>query len=325
MDPQVGLIPIGQDPSSRLFEFAHPQTGEVPVRNQDSGQLKINDDTGLVFVLLPGGCCRIGSMHPDKEQPVGTPHVDPSCIPREESPPREVDLGPFFLSKYEMTQGQWIRIKGRNPSCHMPGWAKGMKAAVGESKPFTLRNPVEMVNWLDAHEILNRLDLVLPTEAQWEYAYRGDTTTVYYTGDDPNSLEGYENMADEAYGLVGLHSNVNIQDIMPWNDGYYFHAPVGSFKANPFGLHDMAGNVSEWCRDRLWTSRQIDGTFAPGNGLRTIEKIEGVNYNIEIPGHTMRGGNFLYPSWWARASRHYMGRPTWCDRIMGVRPARSIQ
>jgi formylglycine-generating enzyme required for sulfatase activity len=198
-----------------------------------------------------------------------------------------------------------------------------MKDAVGDSKPFTLRNPVEMVSCDDCERLLKKMELVLPTEAQWEYAYRGGTTTVYYSGDDPNTLAGFENIADEAYRLVPYFRG--LEDTMPWNDGYYFHAPVGSFKSNPFGLHDMAGNVMEWCRDTLCSTRQIDGTFEPGDGLRIIKIPEGINSIYDTPGRAMRGGQYLRIAKWSRASFRCAGFAVWRDRVIGLRPAKKVQ
>ncbi len=73
IEPQVGLIPIGRDPHSRLFEFAHPQTGEIPVREPRTGRLQLTEQTGLVFVLIPGGAFNMGAEPPNESKPQGTP------------------------------------------------------------------------------------------------------------------------------------------------------------------------------------------------------------------------------------------------------------
>ena len=112
--PQMGLVPIGRDRQSSLWEFAHIQTGTMPTRDED-GELVLGEESGIVFVLIPGGTFRMGAVRPDEEHPEGSPNVDPHAL-EHEGPVQEVTLAPFFLSKFEMTQGQWHRNTGENPS-----------------------------------------------------------------------------------------------------------------------------------------------------------------------------------------------------------------
>ncbi len=115
LSPQVGLLPIGEDPQSRLWEFADFQAGSVPERGLD-GRLKLTAEMGLVFVLIPAGSFWMGAQRTD---PSGR-NFDPAAL-REESPVHEVLLSAYFLSKYEMTQGQWIKVvaqRNGNPGAH---------------------------------------------------------------------------------------------------------------------------------------------------------------------------------------------------------------
>jgi hypothetical protein len=101
LQPRVGLVPLGPDPSTGLWEFGDLVTGLPPERDAD-GRLMITEDTGLVFVLIPAGAFQMGTGAMD-------------------APRHDVTLtAPYFISKYEMTQGQWLRLTGVNPSRYRP-------------------------------------------------------------------------------------------------------------------------------------------------------------------------------------------------------------
>ena len=118
--------------------------------------------------------------------------MDPDCHAIYESPVRPVKLDPFFLSKYEMTQAQWLRFTGKNPSFYKPG-------KMYAHAEITSCHPVEQVSWEDCVQVLFRLNLRLPSEAEWEYATRAGTTTVWWTGDDKESIKGAANLCDLSY------------------------------------------------------------------------------------------------------------------------------
>ena len=158
------------------------------------------------------------------------------------SPVREVQLDAFFLSKYEITQAQWWRFTGANPSQYLPRFRFG-------DKQHSLLHPVERVTWNMCHKVLSQLSLVLPTEAQWEYAARAGTDTAWWTGESNETLMGAANVADQ-FGRRHYLGGVNWA-VEEWDDGYAMTAPVGNYKANAFGLHDVHGNVLEWCRDHF--------------------------------------------------------------------------
>jgi tRNA A-37 threonylcarbamoyl transferase component Bud32 len=115
ISPQLGLLPVGRSPVTGLWEFADVQTGNLPAWGAD-GAAAVAEDTALVFVLLPGGTFDMGAQQRDPARP----NFDPDAEP-DELPVHEVALAPFFLSKYEMTQGQWQRFAGSNPSLEGPG------------------------------------------------------------------------------------------------------------------------------------------------------------------------------------------------------------
>ena len=133
-------------------------------------------------------------------------------------------------------------FEGRLPkwSWMDPGW------------PQTEDHPVVNVTWRDAVAMAAWLSQVegvtyrLPTEAEWEYACKAGSTTRYSTGDEPSSLQGHANLFDQASAVHWPHWQMHA---LPWRDGFAFTAPVGQFKANSWGLHDMHGNVWEWTAD----------------------------------------------------------------------------
>lgn len=238
IEPQLGLVPLGRDPESGLWEFAHLQTGEVPARGKD-GKLIVTAKTGLVFVLIPGNRFRMGAVPPSGQRPADSPNTDPDAEPAE-GPVHFVTVAPFFFSKYEMTQAQWLRFTGGNPSFGKAGDEFG-------SRKLTLLHPIENVSCNMCEVVLSRLDLMLPTEAQWEYAARGGTTTIWWTGNSRESLREAANLADMTYKEEADHEELKHEEWL--NDGFAPHAPVDSFRPNPFGLHNVTGNVWEWCRD----------------------------------------------------------------------------
>jgi formylglycine-generating enzyme required for sulfatase activity len=258
----------------------------------------------MVLVLLPGGSFSMGAV---PELPAGArgkaPNVDAQAA-ADERPIQQVDLGPFFLSKFEMTQGQWLRFTGRNPSYWVPGKAPG-------GRPITLLHPVEQVSWEDCRKTLRRLGLVLPTEAQWEYACRAGTTTPWFTGDRPRSLAGFANLADE--GSRRFFS-LEVRYEKGLRDGHVGHAPVGVFKPNRFGLHDTHGNVWEWCRDGY--APYAEHAPMPGDGYRNVPA---ARYRV------YRGGGFYDSSYLLRSSVRGHDTPAYRDLNLGVRPARRIE
>jgi formylglycine-generating enzyme required for sulfatase activity len=302
--PQIGLLAIGADPVSELWEFVHLQTTELGVdpipKRADDGRLLITESTGLIFVLIPQASFWMGAR---KQDQLG--HNYDRQADRDESPPHEVTLSAYFLSKYEMTQGQWLRIAGRNPSNFDPS-----KMFFGHQ--HDLRHPVEQVSWLDCRALLGQLALELPTEAQWERGCRGGTDTPWWTGPERESLRGRVNLADQA----AKRAERDWDDIKDWpdlDDGWVAHAPVGSLPANTFGLHEVHGNVWEWCLDGY------DGGF-----YATSPVLDPVAPWDSASARVIRGGSMFNAASYARSANRINRAPESYYSDLGLRPTRSI-
>ncbi len=286
--PQRGLIPLGADPDSGLFEFAHLASGAPPERGPD-GRLTITADSGLVLVLLPGGAFRRVRGRTQ------------AGLPRE----RLVDLSPYFLAKHELTQGQWRRATGTNPSTYVAG-------AVWFGQPaVTELHPVEQVSWHEALTVLRHMALTLPSEMQWEYAARAGTDWPWWTGDAAESLAGAANLADRSCQAWAGPRGWPSADWV--DDGWVTHAPVGSYRANPFGLHDMLGNLFEWVLDPCGPGQH---GWRPGDGLR-----DDGDPRLRL----LKGGCFSEAAINCTADNVYGAPPEQRANHAGLRAARALQ
>jgi serine/threonine protein kinase/formylglycine-generating enzyme required for sulfatase activity len=302
--PQMGLLPIGPDPQSGLWEFAHLMSGSPAERGTD-GRLLLREESGVVLVLLPRGSFWMGAQSGD---PAGRNH-DPQAQSGE-GPVHEVELSAFLLSKYEMTQGQWLRLAGRNPSFYGPhNWGPEWLAG---SRQSSLLHPIELVSWHDCMEWLPRAGLSLPSEAQWEFGARGGTQTAWWMGAEKESLAGKANLADK-YALEHGGSAWGGHEL--WlDDGATGHAPIGTYAANAFGLHEVHGNLWEWC---------LDGYDA--SSYARSSRLDPVSAWVGAANRVARGGGFSNAAINARSANRGYYAPTSAPISLGARPALGIR
>ena len=176
-------------------------------RNSDNPENYTKSSTDIEFALIPAG-----------EFEMGSPSKEKNIFDYEFPAHKVIIKNSFYLGKSSVTQKQWKKIMGKNPS-HFKGEDR----------------PVEMVSWKEVQKFVQKLNAKestdkyrLPSEAEWEYACRAGTQTRYYFGDDESKLNEYAWYA--ANSDRETHS-------------------IGQNKPNPWGLYDMHGNVWEWVQD----------------------------------------------------------------------------
>ncbi|HUX91348.1 MAG TPA: formylglycine-generating enzyme family protein [Gallionellaceae bacterium] len=200
-------------------------------------------------------------------------------------PVHQVNIGTFALGKTEITRGQFAEfVKETGYSTGNKCWAiddgkyeerSGNWRKFGYSQ--NAKHPVACINWEDASAYTEWISRKtgkkyrLPTEAEWEYAARGETRTARYWGESPDDVCKYANVADKtAQKLIKLAADWKVHNC---TDGFAYTAPVGSFKANAFGLNDMLGNVWEWVEDSYhdnYKGAPDDGSAWEGDGKKRV-------------------------------------------------------
>jgi formylglycine-generating enzyme required for sulfatase activity len=186
-----------------------------------------------------------------------------------------------------------------------------------EGERHSDQRPVENVSWHDAMEFCNRLSqrtgrhYTLPSEAQWEYACRAGSTTPFHFGATITpDLANYDGNITYANGPKGEYRKQT--------------TPVRMFPANAWGLHDMHGNVLEWCLDQWHAS--YEGAPADGNAwLSTTEPTEqttrdtGNDSDTEEGRRLLRGGSWLINPWFCRSATRHRRRPVSASYVVGFR------
>ena len=238
----------------------------------------LNKDVTIDLIGVPGGQVNIGSPETELERSLN------------EYPQHSVKIKPFFLSRYPITQQQWIAVMKNNPSRF-------------QGDPNL---PVERVSWFDCLEFCDRVSALigrevrLPSEAEWEYACRGKSVTPFHCGVTLNTSVANYN-GEFAYGLGEEGENRNQTTV------------VGSFPPNIFGLYDLHGNVAEWCQDTWHDNYQ----GAPVDGSSWFED------NDSQP-RILRGGSWLHFPGSCRSAHRLKAKPQDLSDAFGLRIASSL-
>ena len=315
----------------------------VEVMGDYPGNYDSPNDPFVQMVKIEGGSFKMGTLQtePDRKEDENM-RVNPY-----------VTLSDFRMSKYQITQKQYRTVMGNNPSIfkdkllpkevttenNLPVENVTWYHAIVFCNKLSIREGLTPVYSIPSIESSNpdqwgiipsssnnaRWDAIkinqdadgyrLPTEAQWEYACRAGTTTMYWTGDTEISLTGKANVADVACLEIDLYAYWNT--IKNWTviniyDGFSEIAPVGSFAPNAWGLYDMLGNVWEWCWD--WYTESYNNA--------------GENHNphgaVSGTSRVLRGGSWGGYGEYLRTAYRLYTFPYHKGDVIGFRVARNI-
>lgn len=241
---------------------------------------------------------------------MGSPEDEPGRY-KDEGPRHQVTFKQgYWLFDTPCTQALWEAVMGDNPSRFQSS-----------------TRPVEQVNWHKVQDFIGKingqiagLDLVLPSEAQWEYACRAGTETALYTG-GLEILGKCNAPALDPIAWYGGNSGVDFElseghDSSGWPEKQYDHQragthPVGKKQPNAWGLYDMLGNVWEWCQDRWhdnYEGAPVDESAWEGGDVGA--------------GQVIRGGSWATYAHYCRSASRHASSPDYRSDSLGYRCAR---
>jgi formylglycine-generating enzyme len=284
-------------------------------------------DCPVMVEIRPGRFVR-GSIEAEAIA-AGTPDRDA----RNERPQGTVTIGyRFAVAKHEVTRGQFARFAAETA---LPAakdclswdranarWGRfpGERSWRNPGFEQTDEHPAVCVNWPEAKAFAAWMaqrtgkPYRLLTDAEWEYVVRAGTTTRRWFGDGRERVCEFANVSD-LDKATQLRQPVDASQVFSCRDGHVFTAPVGRFKPNPWGLHDLYGNAWEWTEDcfgRSYEGAPVDGSArqAPG-GQACAERV-------------MRGGAWHADPFYIRAAKHDFAPPMLRSARMGLRLARML-
>jgi formylglycine-generating enzyme required for sulfatase activity len=237
----------------------------LPVLAAAQESKELTNSLGMKLVLIPAGSFQMGS--PANEEGGHADEVQ-----------HEVKLTKsFYLGATEVTQGQYLKVIGKNPSNFQKGTVRN---------DDTSDYPVESITWQNAVDFCRKLNELpeekaagrsyrLPTEAEWEYACRAGMSGPFNATDEPEQLHHI------AWYQTSSENSTH---------------PVGELNPNAWGLHDMHGNVWEWCHDHFQNRYEKEAVTDP----------RGPKFGTD---HVVRGGSFLSKQTHCRAASRFGHEP----------------
>ena len=254
--------------------FTYVKTEQSTCGGESHWMIIVKDDRySIEFVLVPGGSLRMGDFH----------NQAPNNRHQYEIPIHHVRLGPFLVARTEVTQAQWTAVMASTP------WAN--RTYLGPTKDCA----ANYISWNGADAFCRTAGWRLPAEAEWEYACRAGTTTVYSFGNSSAN-----------FGQYGWDVNNT------WYANEKYPHPAGAKLPNAFGLHDMHGNLFEWVRDRWHDNYDL----APTDGSAWTGSTS--------PYWVFRGGSWYQYPVKARSAHRWGNTPGQGFFDCGFRPARSL-
>jgi formylglycine-generating enzyme required for sulfatase activity len=275
------------DPDPVAAPAAEPRQVEVEAAEQELGA-----GVSLRLIQVPAGQFLMGS-----------PADEPQRF-EDEGPQHRVRLPGFLMAQMPITQAQWRQVASwqeRKPE----RWGRQLNPNPSRfsKQADSDQRPVEQVSWLDAMEFCHRLSqrtgrhYTLPSEAQWEYACRAGTTTAFAFGATLSAeLANYDATTTYGDGPKGEYREQT--------------TPVGMFAANAWGLHDMHGNVWEWCLDHWHDSYE----GAPSDGSAWLKPSAS-----EEERRLLRGGSWFDSPRYCRSAYRARLRPVLASVYVGFR------
>ena len=312
VEPALPSVPAAQKFWKDLlakFKAEKASAAEKPqVKKADGGDGLHAGDTKTI--TLPGGATMELVWCPPGSFTMGSPVSEQGRFDSEVQHPITLMKG-FWLGKYEVTQRQWESVMGTNPARFQ-----------------SPDRPVEQVSWEDCQVFIRavrraspELAVRLPTEAEWEYACRAGTETALPNGRNLIIYGENNGPALDDIAWYGGNSSVGFElsngfDTANWKEkqhpgGFAGTHPVGLKAANAWGLHDMIGNVLEWCSD--WYSADSRGAVDPENTSSPQTFENGVMYRV------YRGGSWSYSARFCRSASRSGDQPSSRSGNLGFR------